>query len=761
MLPKFFSLNNILIDSFRNTQMLNNFSKYWLPATIFLILVTSASVTVLAENDLTLEQIKVEQSSIVIPKVVGVGEGVSPDGRSEVSSQYLEYPRNQSSYVSSTEVGAFVANGCNCVIFRMDDLQDFFVNTVQVAIMDEFTSRGEFLSIGPIFNDFANGIDTSIVDTATAGVTSGLFEVFVHGWNHTDFSTFNLEDQTNQLQLAQDKAELIFGSNTTFFVPPFNAYNTNSTDAMVATDFETISSEGIVDPDPDFVADGISNIVDSRGLYHLPSDAKFIDFGENPPARILNSQILDDIDTSIALRGYAVVTLHAQDHAQTFPNGTYINAPNATLMNDLEIIIDGVKLKNYPIRTFGQVIAYNGNISIGNVTKVEGNSGTSNFVFDVTRTSTSGTMSVDYTTQNNSASSSSDYVLTSGTLNFLDGGLATLPITVPVNGDNSVESDETFFVNLSNCIECNIVDSQGLGTITNDDVNVSIGNIAATEGNSGSKFFNFTVTRSENLSDMSVDYQTSDGTATVSNTDYTLSSGTLNFAQGGSPTQTIQVPVSGDNTVESDEGFFVNLSNCIGCMITDAQGEGTITNDDANISIDNVPQVEGNSGTSNFVFTVTRTNNIALMSVDYQTADNTATQPSDYTSKSGTLNFAKDGPFTDTIEVSVKGDVIEEANEMFFVNLSNCVGCTITNPQGVGTIKSECEPLPVSGPWTIFTSCILENNFTSPDNIIVQNGAVLTIPSSVTLSVPPGNNITIISGGGVLIESGGSLSITS
>ena len=50
---------------------------------------------------------------------------------------------------------------------------------------------------------------------------------------------------------------------------------------------------------------------------------------------------------------------------------------------------------------------------------------------------------------------------------------------------------------------------------------------------------------------------------------------------GGSLTQTIVVSVNGDVTIETDEIFYVNLSNCVGgCTITDSQGIGAITDDD-------------------------------------------------------------------------------------------------------------------------------------------------------------------------------------
>src|SRR5947209_152921 len=61
-----------------------------------------------------------------------------------------------------------------------------------------------------------------------------------------------------------------------------------------------------------------------------------------------------------------------------------------------------------------------------------------------------------------------DYVSTNGTLSFLPADV-TKQITVNVCGDPFVESNETFFVNLSNPTNATSTDDQGLGTIQNDD----------------------------------------------------------------------------------------------------------------------------------------------------------------------------------------------------------------------------------------------------------------------------------------------------
>ena len=108
-----------------------------------------------------------------------------------------------------------------------------------------------------------------------------------------------------------------------------------------------------------------------------------------------------------------------------------------------------------------------GGISIGDVTVAEGNSGTTTATFTVTRTGGTAAFSVNYATSNGTATAGSDYVAKSGTLPFASGQ-ATQTVSVTINGDTTIETNETFFVNLSG--NTNITDGQGVGTIRNDDV---------------------------------------------------------------------------------------------------------------------------------------------------------------------------------------------------------------------------------------------------------------------------------------------------
>ncbi|MCH7687993.1 MAG: hypothetical protein IH899_15155, partial [Planctomycetes bacterium] len=125
-------------------------------------------------------------------------------------------------------------------------------------------------------------------------------------------------------------------------------------------------------------------------------------------------------------------------------------------------------------------------------------------------------------------------------------------------------------------------------------------------------------------------------------------------------------------------------------LVTDTDtATGTIRNDDAEISIDDVSLTEGDSGEKDFTFTISIVEPSALaVDVDFATANGSATSGSDYTANSGTATIAA-GATSTTVTVKVQGDTMVEADETFFVNLSNPVNATIADNQGLGTIRND------------------------------------------------------------------------
>nr|WP_232786762.1 Calx-beta domain-containing protein [Mycolicibacterium aurum] len=231
---------------------------------------------------------------------------------------------------------------------------------------------------------------------------------------------------------------------------------------------------------------------------------------------------------------------------------------------------------------------------------------------------------------------------------------------------------------------------------------ISIADLAVAEGNGDHAHFMFVVTLSKpSTQPVTVRYTTSNGTA-IAGTDYTASSGVIEFAAGVT-SRTVHVDIIGDTLAESNETFTVTLSSPTGATIADGSAIGTITNDDGvapvlpKVSVADATVAEGNSGTKNIVFTVTLDKAAsAPVSVAYTTAGGTATAGSDFTAKSGVVTFAA-GVTSQQISIAVLGDTAVETNETFTVTLSNPTGVTIADGSAVGTITNDDVVTPTPG----------------------------------------------------------------
>jgi hypothetical protein len=336
-------------------------------------------------------------------------------------------------------------------------------------------------------------------------------------------------------------------------------------------------------------------------------------------------------------------------------------------------------------------------VAISDVSQSEGNSGASNFTFAVSLSSASiQTVSVDYTTVDVTAQAGSDYQATNGTLTFAPGQTSK-QINVIVNGDTQVEPDETFRINLLNLVNANLGKTPGIGTIVNDDGAQTSGTLAFSASsynvteNGGQATVTVTRTGGSNGA-VSIQYATSNGTA-IAGSDYTSATGTLNWADGDGASKTFSIPITNDSLDESDETINLILSNPTGgaTLGSPASALLTIVDDDPapTVSIDDVSSAEGNTGTSNFTFTVSLSAvSGQTVSVNYTTADNTAQAGSDYQAANDVVSFAP-GETSKQITVLVNGDAQVEPNETFAVNLFNLINAGVGKASGLGTIVND------------------------------------------------------------------------
>jgi serine protease len=249
------------------------------------------------------------------------------------------------------------------------------------------------------------------------------------------------------------------------------------------------------------------------------------------------------------------------------------------VMVDAYSAISGVTLKgSYNGSTSGGV-----SLSIADLSITEGNSGSKQATFRVRLSAAaSGTVTYDIATSNGSATAGSDYVAKSLAGQTIAAGVLSRTFTVTINGDTAIEPNETFNVTVGNVTGASIADGQAVGTISNDDCYcLSIDNVTIAEGNSGSKQAIFTVKLSQAApGTVTYNIATANSTATTADNDYVASSLSGQSIPSGTLSKTFSVTVNGDTKVESTERFKVNLSNVNGATVSDAQGLGTISNDD-------------------------------------------------------------------------------------------------------------------------------------------------------------------------------------
>ena len=366
-------------------------------------------------------------------------------------------------------------------------------------------------------------------------------------------------------------------------------------------------------------------------------------------------------------------------------------------------------------------------VSVANAAALEGN----DIDFRVTLSVASGkTVTVNYATSfgtGNTAAVSGDLSgTTSGTLTFSPGD-TSMTASIGTNEDSTDEENETFTVTLSGASNATITDANGTGTINDDDnpPTVSVANAAALEGND----IDFSVTLSvASAKTVTVSYATSFGTGNTAAVSGDLSgttSGTLTFSPGDT-SMTASIGTNEDSTDEENETFTVTLSGASNATITDANGTGTINDDDnpPTVSVANAAALEGNDIDFSVTLSVASAKTVT---VNYATSfgtGNTAAVSGDLSgTTSGTLTFSP-GDTSMTASIGTNEDSTDEENETFTVTLSGASNATITDANGTGTINDDDNPPTVS----VANAAALEGN---------------DIDFSVTLSVASAKTVTV------------------
>lgn len=253
-------------------------------------------------------------------------------------------------------------NLCNCVAFRLDDIQDYFVNDVQIKIIDTFRSKNATLTIGIIGNYF--GEDTKIISVIKERMSTndGVLEIANHGWNHEDFTPIDKAEQSQLMANTNQKIQDVLGVKPSVFIPPFNKLDVNTIEAASENGISYISGNAENYPfSLNSTRIGYENSSSNVApfVYHFPSTATTGDLNADDTQwlGVSHDKTLQDIDDSIRKYGYAIVTLHPQEYAVR-EGLNFVNKVDEQQIVELEMVLAEVHKKDIRIVSISEISSY-------------------------------------------------------------------------------------------------------------------------------------------------------------------------------------------------------------------------------------------------------------------------------------------------------------------------------------------------------------------------------------------------------------------
>ena len=293
--------------------------------------------------------------------------------------------------VSSEPIYGSSANGsqnnsCNCVVFRIDDIQDFWTSEAQIPLMDYFIDRGLNVTLGLELDYLGN--DSNLVNKISEGYGAGLFELAIHDSNRAIYPDLSEDEQRTHLQRANAKIQNMFGNKSNVFIPPLNQFNNDTLGVLSQLGITIFSSS--VERELDFnggkniliaknvtnveappTAYSVSNPSPSSGLtlnstsdldedtssrlYHLPTAIEFEGYGNDTWIKVPVNKILEKTSQGIEDYGYGVINLHPTNFL--VGNDTESNRPiDVNDFNDLSLIVNTLSHRGIAILSMADIV---------------------------------------------------------------------------------------------------------------------------------------------------------------------------------------------------------------------------------------------------------------------------------------------------------------------------------------------------------------------------------------------------------------------
>lgn len=246
---------------------------------------------------------------------------------------------------------------CHCVAFRLDDVQDYYLNQAQMEVIRTFEKKNASLTVGVIGNFI--GDDPVLTDFLKKRIVNGnqALEIANHGWDHEDFTLFEGDRQSDLLFKSNNKIFEELGSMPRVFIAPYNQMNNDTLAAMAENSINVISAN-VTDSHPPFVRNMTMN-GGNELIYHLPATAKTGDLNEDNTQwlGLKHEGTLLAIKDGMDKHGYALIMMHPQEFSVR-DGLNFQNKVDVEQIAELELLVDSIKDEGYTIVTISQLASH-------------------------------------------------------------------------------------------------------------------------------------------------------------------------------------------------------------------------------------------------------------------------------------------------------------------------------------------------------------------------------------------------------------------
>src|SRR3989338_4192180 len=238
-------------------------------------------------------------------------------------------------------------SSCDCVALRLDDVQDYWLNDVQIAYVNTFVEKNIPLTVAIIADSFGN--DQKITNVIKDAASKNKLEIASQGVGNAPFTDFSKEAQDNLLKQSIVEIADSTGARPQIFVPPQNKYDDNTKQVLIENKFTHLSSNILLGELPPFPLEG-------ETLYKFPETATTGKYNleQNMFTGVSSNDTYSDTINSLKKYGFAVITSHPQEFA-VIQNGTYTNQINIEQINELELLIQKLQSDEIRIVSIGKI----------------------------------------------------------------------------------------------------------------------------------------------------------------------------------------------------------------------------------------------------------------------------------------------------------------------------------------------------------------------------------------------------------------------